>query len=119
MYFSSNKEIDVHMQDMANKFIMHGFTYQATELETHYKKYMPDRLPESENRNRLNILKFLLEMSVSPTKYFFDHPDEFIPKVDESEDINWANHLLEGIERWEPNFDELSPVSGLLILIQM
>ncbi|CAH0548603.1 unnamed protein product [Brassicogethes aeneus] len=109
MYFSSNKEINDNIQFMSDKYLLHGFFAQAEDLKAAYSKYLTPNLSKSECQNRLNNVKFLLGMSENPTKYFFDNPDEFIQKkVENVDNINWKEYLNEGIEKWEPDFNDSS-----------
>ncbi|XP_076256515.1 gamma-tubulin complex component 5-like [Rhynchophorus ferrugineus] len=109
MYFSNRRDIDQNISSMAEKFCFHGFFQQAEELKSAYKMYLPENLLKSETMNRLNNVKFLLCMSDSPTKYFLEHPEMVDSKpVDPVEEIDWGEYLNEGVDTWNPNFEETS-----------
>ncbi|XP_030748317.1 gamma-tubulin complex component 5-like [Sitophilus oryzae] len=107
MYFSSKRDIDQNISGMAEKFRFHGFFRQAEALQAAYKLYLPDSLPKSDSMNRLNVIKFLLCLSEAPTKHFLENPEMELPqKIELIEEVNWVEYLNEGIDKWNPNFDE-------------
>lgn len=65
--------------------------------------------------NRLSMVKFLLCMSQAPTKHFLEHPEVLVNKAEQPEEvIDWGAYLNEGIEQWNPKFEE-SSVSNILL----
>lgn len=59
--------------------------------------------------NRLSMVKFLLCMSQAPTKHFLEHPEVLVKEAEQPEEvIDWGTYLNEGIEQWNPKFDESS-----------
>lgn len=100
---------------MCEKFSFHGFARQASALNLAYRSYIPDLLNESEKMNRLSMVKFLLCMSQAPTKHFLEHPEVLVNKAEQPEEvIDWGAYLNEGIEQWNPKFEE-SSVSNILL----
>ncbi|KAL1502501.1 hypothetical protein ABEB36_007635 [Hypothenemus hampei] len=109
MYFPNKREIDENINGMSEKYCFHGFTTQANALKTAYKTYIPDLLLETETMNRLNVIKFLLCMSNSPTNHFLNHPDLVIEQPMENEDeIDWAEYLNEGMDKYRPLYEDSS-----------
>ncbi|KAJ8916483.1 hypothetical protein NQ315_000125 [Exocentrus adspersus] len=112
MYFLNKREVDGSVAGMAEKFNFHGFFPQAKALEEAYKVYVSDNLPKSELVTRLNVVKLLLCLSERPTSNFLENPEEFVSEtVVEEEEIDWAEYLNEGIDAWNPNFDNESEES--------
>lgn len=94
---------------MCEKFSFHGFARQASALNLAYHSYIPDLLTETEKMNRLSMVKFLLCMSQAPTKHFLEHPEVLVKEAEQPEEvIDWGTYLNEGIEQWNPKFDESS-----------
>ncbi|KAH1019005.1 gamma-tubulin complex component 5 [Dendroctonus ponderosae] len=110
MYFASKREIDNNISGMSEKFCFHGFFPQSNALSAAYKTYLSELLPKSEMMSRLNVVKFLLCLSDSPTKHFLENPELHAeePKPKEECDIDWGAYLNAGVEPWTPNFDETS-----------
>lgn len=120
MYFLNKKEVDQNIAGMAEKFIFHGFFQQAGALQRAYDSYIKNDLLKPELMNRLNVVKLLLCLSETPTTKFLENPKEFqVNNEVEEEEIDWKEYLNEGIEQWQPNYDETTTeeVSILLILI--
>lgn len=95
---------------MSEKFSFHGFFDQAESLEKSYKKYIGKSLSKTDLMNRLNIVKFLLCLSETPTVKFLEKPEEFeVNSTDNNEDqIDWKEYLNEGTEGWTQNFGSTS-----------
>lgn len=95
---------------MVEKFTFHGFFDQAESLQKSYKKYVTANVSKSDLMNRLNVVKFLLCLSETPTTKFLENPKEFcVYSSDEEEDeIDWKVYLNEGIEDWVHNFDNIT-----------
>lgn len=109
MYFLNKRDVDQNISGMSEKYCFHGFFPQADALKSAYKIYIPELLPKSETMNRLNVVKFLLCMSSSPTTHFIQHPEMFVPQpVEPEQEVDWGAYLNEGIELWKPNYDESS-----------
>lgn len=110
MYFLNKKEVDHSISGMAEKYNFHGFFPQAEALQKSYENYVTNNLPKSDLMNRLNIVKFLLCLSDTPTTKFLENPEEFeVYSYDgEVDDINWKEYLNEGIEQWTVNYDEVT-----------
>lgn len=111
MSFVNQKEMDLSMQKMAEKYKFHGFVPQADYLLKMYDKYM-SKAPKLDLHATLNTLRFLLYMSESPTTKFMENPEEYsIPQEDDEEEVmNWGEYLLEGIEVFAPEQNEESSV---------
>lgn len=104
--------MDKEISSMAEKFMFHSFSKHAQLLQLLYTKYIDKSLPESELTWKLNVLKFLLCMSTSPTTFFWEHPEQFQfvndilkkelegTSEDKEEIVDWAAYLNEGIEPW-------------------
>lgn len=104
MYFLNTKDIKRKIDSMSEKFMFHGFFKHADYLKQCHDKYIDLNLSESDLTPRLNIVKFLLCMSQSPTTAFWQNPHdfEFITKVpDHSSVIDWGAYLNEGFG-WTP-----------------
>lgn len=100
---------------MCDKFILHGFPLQAEHLKKIYHQYISDNLAYSELMHRLNVVKFLLCMSNSPTTKFLRYPERYcMENVDEVEEIDWKTYLLEDCEKYHLNFDEDSSTESEL-----
>ncbi|XP_044260572.1 gamma-tubulin complex component 5-like isoform X2 [Tribolium madens] len=110
MYFLNTKDIKNAIWSMAEKFAFHGFFKHADYLKTLHEKYIIPNLPESDLNSRLNVVKFLLCMSQSPTTHFWESPEkfQFIYNTQESEVLDWGAYLTEDIDRWSPLPDENS-----------
>ncbi|RZC36219.1 Spc97 Spc98 domain containing protein [Asbolus verrucosus] len=109
MYFLNTKDIRTAIWSMAEKFMFHGFFKHADHLRQAHDRYIDRNLSESDLTPRLNVVKFLLCMSESPTTHFWKHPDrfEFIQEQPaEEEVVDWGAYLNEGIERWSPAKDD-------------
>lgn len=120
MYFLNKKEVDQNIAGMAEKFNFHGFFQQAEALQSAYESYVSNNLSKPELMNRLNIVKLLLCLSRSPTSRFLENPEEFQVNIEEEEDeIDWKEYLNEGIEKWSPNYDEVTSeeVCNSLVLL--
>ncbi|KAL3270449.1 hypothetical protein HHI36_021000 [Cryptolaemus montrouzieri] len=110
MSFVNKKDMDVSIQKMAEKFQFHGFFLQADHLLKMYDRYM-NKTPKQDHTNALNVVRFLLYMSESPTNKFLENPEDYLVAEEEKEgdDINWAEYLLEGIETYCPQqFEDTS-----------
>lgn len=95
---------------MSEKFTFHGFFDQAEALQKYYNNFITNSLPKADLMNRLNIVKFLLCLSETPTVKFLANPEEFVVNStdDEEDQIDWKLYLNEGIEGWTPNFDSIT-----------
>ncbi|XP_066257824.1 gamma-tubulin complex component 5 [Euwallacea similis] len=108
-HFVDKRNVDDNVNSMCEKFCFHGFSRQATALTKAYDTYISAAQTEPENMNRLSLVKFLLCLSKSPTRHFLDHPEVLVPAGAEREEvIDWKAYLNEGIEQWNPHFDESS-----------
>lgn len=112
MYFLNKSEIDQNITGMAEKFNFHGFFLQAEALKCSYEKYITMELPKPELMNRLNVVKFLLCLSETPTTKFMENPEYFqITKDNQEEEIDWREYLNDGLENWSPTYCVTSDVS--------
>ncbi|XP_060534351.1 uncharacterized protein LOC132706808 isoform X2 [Cylas formicarius] len=110
MYFLNKRDVDSSMQGMREKFCFHGFFREAEALVQVYSEYIPEDLPKALQTSRLNVVKFLLCMSETPTKKFLENPQDYVQPVDkqENDEIDWTEYLNEGIEIWNPDHDNES-----------
>lgn len=102
--------MDKSVSGMAEKFTFHGFFDQAESLQKSYQKYISTSLLKADLMNRLNIVKFLLCLSETPTVKFLQNPEEFdVNSSDnEEEQIDWKIYLNEGLENWARNYDSVT-----------
>nr|XP_015836529.1 PREDICTED: uncharacterized protein LOC100142256 [Tribolium castaneum] len=119
MYFLNTKDIKSAIWSMAEKFAFHGFFKHCDYLKKIHEKYIVPNLPESDLNSRLNVVKFLLCMSQSPTTHFWKTPEKFQFICDHHEDevLDWGAYLTEDIDRWSPlpyqssdSDDEAAPI---------
>lgn len=82
---------------------------QAQALQDYYEDYA-NETSAADLPDRLNVVMFLIAMSDRPTTKFLENPDEYIIREEKAEEqiIDWGKYLTEGIEKWEPKFDETS-----------
>lgn len=114
MVFSNREDVDRAIASMADKFIFHGFCDKAEQLKRAYEKYMATS--KSDLISKLNVVKFVMCMSQSPTRRFALGEEEGAgAAVEEDEIRDWGAFLMEGVERWEPRGDSDSSVSVLLL----
>lgn len=111
MVFSNRDDVDRAIASFADKFIFHNFFDKAELLKRAYEKYMA--ISKSDLISRLNVVKFLMCMSHSPTKKFEEAIEESVVE-DEDEISDWGAFLKEGIEKWVPESDSEDSVSVLI-----
>lgn len=80
-----------------------------------YNQLTPHTVSSQELNNRLNIIKFLLGVSESPTNNFEKHPYKLVDNS-KKEIIDWSSYLREGIPRWSPPPDDDTSVCTVIIL---
>lgn len=101
MVFLKKKDIDRTIASLSEKFSFHGFSIQANDLQRHCDNFIPNSTPKTQLESKLNIVKFLLCLSESPTSKFLEDPQR-IPVIHYEEEIDWPAYLKEGVERWSP-----------------
>lgn len=109
LYFTNQKEVDRIIESLCKKFEFHGFSTQARELKRVYDKLTPTDLSKHDRTTRLNIIKFFLGVSESPTNNIYKYPQR-LEKRDEEDIIDWPKYLKEGIPQWSPPPDDDSSV---------
>lgn len=65
---------------LSEKFIFHGFSVQVIDLQQHCDNFISSSMPKNQLESKLNIIKFLLCLSDSPTSKFSEDP-EYIPMI--------------------------------------
>lgn len=117
MVFSNREDVDRAIASLCDKFVFHGFCDKAEQLKRAYQKYMVTPVSKTDIISRLNVVKFLMCMSHSPTKRFgLGEATEESGGEDETEISDWGAFLKEGVERWVPRGDSDSSVSVFFLL---
>lgn len=116
MVFSNRDDVDRAIASFGDKYIFHGFCDKAEYLKRAYEKYMATS--KIDHISQLNVVKFLMCMSDSPTRKFEKVTDD--DQIEDEDEISdWGAYLREGIERWMPKSDSESSVSVVLFYVKI